>query len=390
MQETPQTPQENTTKSQKALLAGPAQPQLPQAELIARVAKLHGVGPFKQLRHMIPRTRGKKAMMSSEYYDFGLYDPKYSRADRNAFVGVAMNRKLNETLTAKNQKDALDLIQTKLRFGQFLEENGLSTTRTQALYSPKEEYPGIQVLKSADDIAGFLRAGSTVYPLFGKPLHGTLSVGSALIANYDAAQDAVVLGNGEIHPVEAFAKEVFDDYAVGYMFQDAIQQHADMTAITGPSVGTLRIVTVQDENGPQVLYTLWKIPSPKAMSDNFWQVGSMLSHVDLETGQVVTCRRGKGPDAVDVAEHPVSKMPTIGFQMPHFEAAKELAKSGHAKFKTLGVIGWDMGIAEEGPVIVEANCNPYHTLYQIATGEGILHPRFASIFEKIKTYVAQV
>ncbi|MFT5638696.1 MAG: hypothetical protein ACI861_001519, partial [Paracoccaceae bacterium] len=52
------------------------------------------------------------------------------------------------------------------------------------------------------------------------------------------------------------------------------------------------------------------------------------------------------------------------------------------------LLGWDIGLSKNGPVIVECNTNPLHTLYQLATGEGLLNDRFAPVFEGIAKHKA--
>lgn len=142
---------------------------------------------------------------------------------------------------------------------------------------------------------------------------------------------------------------------------------------TGDAVGTLRVVTLRDENGIAPLYAAWKIPSPKAMSDNFWQDGSMIAEVDNATGKLVKCKRGTGLAAEWIDAHPVNGQVFAGYQIPHWDAVKTLATQAHGLFPEFGVFGWDIAVAQEGPLIIECNANPFHTLYQLATGRGILN-----------------
>ncbi|QQP41817.1 Hypothetical protein FKW44_016292 [Caligus rogercresseyi] len=76
----------------------------------------------------------------------------------------------------------------------------------------------------------------------------------------------------------------------------ALTQHKALAKITGKAIGCVRIVTAMDTAEPRAVYSVWKIPSANAMSDNFWQDGSMLADLDLETGKVKACRMGKGLD----------------------------------------------------------------------------------------------
>lgn len=367
----------------KALLPTPEAAKTPKAELIVKVARAYGVSPLKQLAHIFPRMRGKDKMQSAEYYAMGLYHPKYSAEDRNTFVGQQGSLNLNLSLTPKHASTLRGLMASKTQYGLLLEKCGLAVTKTQAVVARGGRFGPVKTLSSPAKIADYLRSPDTLYPLFGKPCVGSRSIGSASIKEYNAENDLVVLGNGNVHAVQNFAKEVYNDFPLGFMFQDAVKQHPDMTAMTGEALGSIRIVTVNDGTGPQVLYTLWKIPSPAAMSDNFWQAGSMLCKVDEATGKTTTCIRGTGLDATNIAEHPVSKLPTIGFQLPFWEETKALAVAAHDHMPDIGVVGFDMGLSNDGPLVIESNYNPFHTLYQLATGEGIRNEKFMLIFDSI-------
>jgi hypothetical protein len=359
----------------KALLPAPPMPSTPPAELIARVAKTSGVSPFRQLSEVARLSLGKTKLNMDAYYANRVYRKELSGREKRAFVGLAANYAMNQQLNPLEDTDKIGFIRNKVRYGELLQAEGLATTHLQAVAAQSGDHGGARILREVPEIVAFLRQ-EAVYPLFGKPASGSRSVGSALIAAYDAESDQVILGNGRQFDVTKFAQEMHEDYAKGFLLQTAVTQDARMTALAGPALGSVRIVTVNTGEGPQVLYTVWKMPGPKAMSDNFWQAGSMLGKIDEESGTVVTCRRGTGPDMEDLSTHPVSGAPIIGFEMPHWQAAKALAVKGHALMPEFGVFGWDMGISEDGPLIIEANVNPFHPIYQLATGRGIKNPDF--------------
>lgn len=100
----------------------------------------------------------------------------------------------------------------------------------------------------------------------------------------------------------------------------------------------------------------------------------MLAYLDIENGNVLSVRRGSGPDTELVETHPVSGEKLVGMQMPNWQAAKDLVTAGHKLLPDFNVIGWDVGQSKDGPVVIEANANPFHTLYQQATGKGIKNP----------------
>ncbi|WP_411892098.1 sugar-transfer associated ATP-grasp domain-containing protein [Yoonia sp. SDW83-1] len=373
------------TSAKKALLGAPPSKKPVAAEALIAVAKTYGVSPFKQFGHQIKRMFGPKKtkMRSIEYYEYQLYRPELTASDRLEFIGADSNRVLNQSLSSQQGQIDGAIIEQKALFAALMNGLGLSITQLQAVVSHGPGFGKIKTLSSAAEVAEFLRTGAK-YPVFGKPNEGSKSVGSAWFASFDEATDQISFGNDQSHDVASLAEEIFKDYPEGYMFQDAVVQHQDMSTLVGQSVGSLRMVTFRDGSDAQVLYALWKIPSPAAMSDNFWQDGSMLAHVDAHTGQVTECRRGIGLKSEEVTTHPVSEQPIVGFQLPHWDAVCQLVTATHDVFPDLGVIGWDVGISQDGPVIIEGNLNPFHTLYQIATGRGVNNPDFVPVFDRIR------
>ncbi|MEP6016959.1 MAG: sugar-transfer associated ATP-grasp domain-containing protein [Paracoccaceae bacterium] len=264
-------------------------------------------------------------------------------------------------------------LRDKVLYTSLLTQLDLPTTETQAVVHTTRMLGSLPVLRTVSDVEGFLR-DTARYPLFVKPCVGSGSVGSASIESCEA--DVLSLGNGQQADVSGFAKEVVEDYPEGFIFQTAVVQHPDLVQMAGEAVGTMRVVTTRDKTGIAPLYTVWKIPSPQAMSDNFWQSGSMVALVDDETGQVQKCNIGSGLNAKLLDKHPVSDIAFEGFQIPHWDEIQRIACEGHGLFPEFGLVGWDIAVGPDGPIIIECNDNPYHVLWQLAAGQGIKTPAF--------------
>lgn len=361
----------------KVLLAAPTAPIPPTPQLIVEVARSHGVSPLRQMREIWSLRRGGTQIKLNEYYEFGVFDADMPRERKKTFVGVRGNKKLNLQLSPMKITAIRSFTNDKVMYTALLDRLGVATTHTQAVVHPDRAFGNIPALRSVEEIVEFLTAHA-VYPIFGKPCNGSRSVGSALIVS--CSEGMLQLGNGREADVVGFAHELIEDYPDGFIFQTAIRQHQKLTDIAGPAIGTLRVVTLRDENGPKVLYTLWKIPSPSAMSDNFWQAGSMLAHVDDENGVVTRCRRGTGLAAEWIDTHPITNAHITGAQIPLWDQVKQLAMDTHMLFPEFGVFGWDIAMTDNGPLVVEANDNPYHTLYQLASGDGVMNDDFMPQF----------
>ncbi len=365
--------------AQKALLASPADPTPAAAAIIADVAKAHGVSPIKQMREMWTLRRGSGKLASHEYFATGAYHPDLDADEKKTFVGRTGSYDINIRLSPTKLTEVRAFIRDKVMYTALLDQLGLPTTKTQAVVSTSRHFGTIPVLRTPEQVMAFLR-DSADYPIFAKPCEGAGSIGSALIVSLDAEKGFLQLGNGRSVDLEGFAHEICRDYPDGFIMQSAIDQHPDMKAMTGDATGTLRVVTLRDAQGCTPLYTVWKVPAPSAMSDNFWQAGSMVAEVD-DAGQVTRCKKGTGLNAEWIDAHPRSGVNFAGFQIPHWEKIQKTATQGHMLFPEFGIVGWDIAVGHDGPVVVECNDNPYHVLWQLATGKGILNAAFKARFD---------
>ncbi|MEP1766381.1 MAG: sugar-transfer associated ATP-grasp domain-containing protein [Sulfitobacter sp.] len=366
---------ESNSASAKSLLAAPPKPKTPASQLLVEVARTHKVSPFRQMREMVSLNRGPGRLGFHEYYSSGCFDADIPSDEKKQFVGEMGSFALNKKLSPLSATPTRAFVRDKVMYGALLEQLGFRTTQTQAVASTERSFGNIPTLKNAAEAEEFLTS-SAVYPLFGKPTEGSKSVGSVLISSFDGASSELVFANGRKVNVTDFAKEVFADFGEGFIFQSAVAQHADMRRMTGDAVGTLRVVTLRDENGISLLYSAWKIPAPDAMSDNFWQSGSMIAEVDIDNGKLVKCKRGTALEAEWIEAHPSNGEAFAGYQIPFWEDLKVLATQAHALFPEFGVFGWDIAMTQDGPLIIECNANPFHSLYQLATGRGILNDDF--------------
>ena len=371
------------TTAPRALLAAPAKPAPPASELIVDVAKKYGVSPFAQFGQMIRLWAGQNRLHFHEYYGNGVYRKDLPLEEKRTFVGEKGSFRLNNRLSPIVVTKMRPFVRDKVFYGAMLENLGFPTPHIQAVASHARGYGKIPTLRKVEEIEDFLLKTAR-YPLFVKPEKGSGSVGSALIIEVDAATREIVLFNGSRIDLRAFATEALQDYAEGFLFQDAVIQHSDLSAVAGRAIGTIRVLTVIANDAPEVLYTLWKVPSPKAMSDNYWQEGSMIAEIDKASGIILQCRRGAGPSQETIETHPVSGKTFPGMQIPHWDEVLQLTRQAHGLMPEFGVFGWDIAITRDGPLIIECNANPHHMLYQLATGRGILNKDFAPILRKVE------
>lgn len=370
------------TTTETTLLAGPGKTETPTSEMVVLVARAHGTSPFKQAMEMIRARRGDGKVRVDEYYAARVYRPELSAEEKRQFVGRAGSRELNDRLSPHALTGNRAFIGDKTVYGELMRSLGFDLPVTQAIVNKDRGLGTMTVLSDAEAFERFLREDA-VYPLFTKPEWGSGSIGSALISDVDRDTGDLMVANGTRTPVGEFVRQCMEAYPDGMVLQHAIQQHPDVEAIIGKAVGCLRLVTVIEDTEPRLLYALWKIPSPSAMSDNAWQSGSITAAIDAETGEIIRTQRGTGNLAEELDAHPVSGKPLVGFTIPNWDKIVKATTEAHKVFPEFGVFGFDVAIGPEGAVIVECNTNPHHTLYQFAHDRPLLNPEFTEVFDRI-------
>jgi hypothetical protein len=351
--------------------------------LLQTVARKYKVSPFRQFADIYKLKKGVNCLNPREYYDLEVYRPDLTPEQKRAFVGERGSFKLNAELSPPNVTQMRGFLSDKVAFTALLSQFGLRTTTTQAVFSANRSFGALTTLRTAEELRDWLQT-SARFPLFGKLISGTQAIGSVSITHI--VDGRAYLASGEIVPLDQLVTEIVAEKDTGFIFQDVVEQHPEISARANTqSVSTMRIVTVIEDGAPRVLYALWKIPGEKAMSDNFWQKGSMIGEVDTASGKVLSMRKGAGPDTEWPATHPATGADIVGATLPEWQSVVDLAVAAHQIFPINGILGWDVAIGPDGARIIECNENPHHGLYQLATARGILNDRFKPVFEKIKT-----
>ena len=349
--------------------------------LMVDVAKKFGVNPVRQMIEIFRLGRGRTRILPTDYYWFQLYRPDLSMEQKREFVGEKGNYALNLELAPPNFTNMRNFLADKANFTTAVAGFGLPTTRMQAAFSPERGFGNLPTLRNAAEVRAFL-TGPARFPVFGKPIRGFQARGSVMIEAVDG--DEALLSNGARVALDQLCDEVAANTTDGYVFQDAVTPHPEIAAISGSkAVSTVRVVTVNETGTPSVLYTVWKVPSATAMSDNFWQTGSLVSLVDKDTGEVLTARHGGGVETAWVEAHPVTGKQMKGITLPDWDKVTALAVAAHALVPDNGILGWDIALTPDGPVLIECNENTGHEFYQLAADRGVLNADFMPVFDRV-------
>ena len=192
------------------------------------------------------------------------------------------------------------------------------------------------------------------------------------------------LGGGDVEKVSISQikdkKEFYESLKEKKEFIEELVVQDEKWAILSPnSTNTLRIMTTAVNGKSDIMFAAARIGSGKSIADNFHQGGRGVL-IDLETGKLV----GNGIDkALNESEMSITGIKFDGFQIPYWEEIKAMVLEAALVNDKVNLIGWDVAISKNGPLIIESNRGPGWDLPQVLTKKGMKYI-IDDLLEKVK------
>lgn len=169
-----------------------------------------------------------------------------------------------------------------------------------------------------------------------------------------------------------------------YLHQMYIKQHNALNTIYSKSVNTIRIDTYIDRsNNVHALSAIVRFGVGNTFTDNVHTGGFYIS-LNLKSGKLQGVGRQdivKG--GLEVIKHPDSKVTLNGFQIPFYKEAMLLAKKATKELPNR-IIGWDIAITDEGPILIEGNESPSLHVTDVAYGGYLNNEHIKNALLEIK------
>ena len=161
-------------------------------------------------------------------------------------------------------------------------------------------------------------------------------------------------------------KDYFNNAIENRIFlEELVIQHQEMNRLCDKSVNTMRIMTFNDHGTSRIIWMGLRVGNGINTIDNFHAKG-MAVNIDEQTGKLVGNAIDK--DLNEYSEHPISHIKFDGFQIPCFEEAKKMVLEASLRSDKILVVGWDVAISKDGPVIIEGNRRPGFDIVQVLSG----------------------
>lgn len=166
---------------------------------------------------------------------------------------------------------------------------------------------------------------------------------------------------------------------VDWIAQERLRNHPDIAEIALDAVATCRVATMKNEAGaPEIVTQALRFAQiPGNVVDNL-KAGGLMAPLDAETGRLGLGCVGRA--AGDFATHPANGARIEGRVLPFFQEAKALALTAHeTAFAEYNLIGWDIAITADGPVLIEGNGQPSMIIAQRSARRGVGETRFGEL-----------
>ena len=163
--------------------------------------------------------------------------------------------------------------------------------------------------------------------------------------------------------------------------QQRLKNHPDLAPLNNGALSTVRVLTCLNEQGePEVVGAAMRMAiGANHVVDNL-HAGGIATAVDLETG-TLGAASNLGADArlgwMD--RHPVSGAQITGARLPMWNEVREFAVRAHRAFGDRVLVGWDIAITAEGPVLVEGNGSPDLDIMQRFVRSGLMAARLGAL-----------
>lgn len=161
--------------------------------------------------------------------------------------------------------------------------------------------------------------------------------------------------------------------------QPRLSCHSSLDGLALSALPTARIVTMINEQGvAEPVSATFRCPSDPAASVDNMKAGGLIAPIDLGTGTLGLASRGYGGG--DYLAHPVTQAPIAGHVLAHWEEALALVGRAHLLgFAEYRLIGWDMALTPNGPVLLEGNGKPGVLMPQRAARRGLGEGRYGEL-----------
>ena len=278
----------------------------------------------------------------------------------NDYLSLKENRGLLQW-SCSHGKEQIEWVENKLMFEELLAKNNIPTPRI-FFHNSKNRFTYKDDVLEIGTKNGFFSFLEKVFDeekterIFCKPINGA------------RGENIFILERNTYRKIADRRIDLV--FSQAFIFQESIPQHEALKKINSSSINTLRIVTYKNkQNEVEILSGFIRVGRKGAIIDNAHS-GGIVIPLNKELGKM----RDEGLQLINNGggvfhRHPDSGIIFDGLQVPHYAQVKKTVARAASLFQ-FPLLGWDVAITPNGPVIVEAN-HDFHLLLSDLTEKGL-------------------
>lgn len=315
----------------------------------------------------------KRKRFAKEYFSRFIYR-KGSRPLTNYLSDYEIG--VLQTSRILHSDASADMLTNKLKFYQFCVANNIPTPKILAytfkstLHDFNKVYPFLDYDVFSELVKTWIKQ-STHQSLFIKPTSSKGGVGVFRLNQNDA------LNKRKVHEVflAVFSKD--------YIIQETIIQHPVLNEINPSAINTVRIDTYKPINqNSRVMSALVRFGRTGYVVDNISRSVGFFVVLDLETHRL----RSPGIQLAYIGNqvlthHPDTHKAFDQVLVPYVNEMIELVNRA-TQLSGDRLIGWDVCIGINGPIIIEGNHNYHMVMQEMAYGGYRTHPDFMNVLKE--------
>ena len=313
------------------------------AKYILRVMKGASFEKMKGAIDKVHEKTGKNKIAT--FFDMLLCAKKYGAGyyDYQVFGFANLNAKQRETYMTRVTSRNLNMFMNNPEYTHFFDNKDEFNT----LFAKYIRRDWLNLEKAGkEDVAKFAEGKETFFakPRDGECGHGVEKIRTADFESIDALYD--YLKGGKF-----------------FILEEQIRQHEALERMHPGSVNCMRIITLIDDGGvPHCIYVTQKLGKGDLYIDN----NTLFSPVDPETGKIkYPAHSGDTTLGIVYTEHPDTHIPIQGYQIPYVKEAVAMCLEAAMVVPQVRYVGWDVAVAEDGPMFVEGNTFCAHDFWQL-------------------------
>lgn len=334
-----------------------------------------GLPPFRRRLAEQLCLLAARGITAANYYQNGLFDGTLTWAQKEAFLGSFAGQRWQRQV---NPPDYDGITEDKLVFTKYFTGLGIPVPPILAVITSAGHARACAILTSRDEVVRWLDT-SPALELFVKPARG---INGALTFGLRRDPRSAIWHS---KPVSSHTSSV--EWADRFLrapdwlplvIQPWLRPHPTLAPLAADVLHTARIVTLMS-GSVTVLAAALKICSGHTAADNLLK-GNLVAPIDLVNGELGVGHRIVDGLPHECPRHPVTNAPIAGLTLPDWPRALALVRTGHEHLSFNGILGWDVGFTEKGPVVIEANGWFDPLLTQVAHRRGLLDGCLANYF----------